>query len=284
MTRHGAPRTRARWGMGLLALSSCVFAHTLVRAPVDMLGKVGFDQELGARVPQQVLFRDTHGATVRLGTLLANKPTLLVPAYFRCTNLCSVVRAGVARAVARSGLNPGRDFTVVLVSFDPRESAQDARTAQLSDAHGRPDAEVMSFQYLTGPPRSISALMHSIGFRYLYDPRNDQFDHDAGIVLLTPEGQIAQYFFGVQFEPEALRLALVNASHARIGTLVDHFLLLCCDYDVSTGRYSLTIQRVMQGLGIATVLTLLGLVVLLHLGESRRRRAAPQPHTLGPPP
>ncbi|HEY1899319.1 MAG TPA: SCO family protein [Steroidobacteraceae bacterium] len=268
MTRRGPHPLRLRWAMGLLALSSCVVAHTLLRAPADLLGKVGFDQELGAQVPQQVVFRDTHGTSLRLGALLANRPTLLVPAYYRCTNLCSVVRAGVASAVARSGLQPGRDFTVVLVSFDPRESPQDARAAQLVDSLGRPDADVTSFQYLTGPQSSITALMHSIGFRYLYDPRNHQFDHDAGIVLLTPEGQIAQYFFGVQFQPEALRLALVNASHARIGTLVDHFLLLCCDYDVSTGRYSLTIHHVMQALGIATALTLLGLVVFLRLSEA----------------
>ncbi|HEX3837697.1 MAG TPA: SCO family protein [Steroidobacteraceae bacterium] len=256
-------RWRARWAVGLLALSGCVWAHTLVRAPADLLGRVGFDQELGALVPQQVMFRDTHGASVRLGSVLASRPTLLVPAYYRCTNLCSVVRAGVANAVAGSGLHPGRDFAVVLVSFDPRESTQDARDAQQLDAHAHPDADVTSFQYLTGPQDSITALMRSIGFRYIYDARNDQFDHDAGIVLLTPGGQVAQYFFGVQFQPEALRLALVNAAHGRIGTFVDHLLLLCCDYDVSTGRYSVTIQHVMRVLGIATVLALAALVLFL---------------------
>jgi protein SCO1/2 len=194
---------------------------------------------------------------------------LLVPAYYRCTNLCSVVRAGVANAVARSGLHPDGDFRVIVVSFDARESPPDALAAQQLDAREWPDADVTSFQYLTGPQVSITALMRSIGFRYLYDPRNDQFDHDAGIVLLAPGGQIAQYFFGVQFQPQALRLGLVNASHGRIGNLVDHFLLLCCDYDASTGRYNVTIQRVMRVLGIATALTLAGLVLFLQVGESR---------------
>jgi protein SCO1/2 len=249
--------------LGLLAVGSCVWAHTLVRAPADLLVRVGFNQELGTIVPLQAMFRDTQDASVRLGTLLASKPTLLVPAYYRCTNLCSVVRVGVANAVAGTGLHPGRDFAVVIVSFDPRESAQDARDAQQIDARARPDADVASFQYLTGAQQPITALMRSIGFRYFYDARNDQFDHDAGIVLLTPGGQVAQYFFGVQFQPEALRLALVNASHGRIGTLVDHFLLLCCDYDVATGRYSLTIHHVMQVLGTTTLLALLVLVLLL---------------------
>jgi protein SCO1/2 len=259
--RHG--RGIARWGLALLGLAGCVWAHTLVRAPADLLTRVGFDQELGAIVPQQVLFRDTKDTIVTLGALLASKPTLLVPAYYRCTSLCSVVRVGLANAVAGSGLHPGRDFAVVVVSFDPRESAQDARDAQQIDAHARPDADVASFQYLTGTQQSITALMRSIGFRYFYDARNDQFDHDAGIVLLTPGGRVAQYFFGVQFQPEALRLALVNASHRRIGTLVDHFLLLCCDYDAATGRYSLTILRVMQVLGTTTVLALVALVLVL---------------------
>jgi protein SCO1/2 len=268
----------------LLALSSCVFAHTLLRAPPDLMGKIGFDQHLGTSVPQEVIFRDTHGARVRLGDILASHPTLLVPAYYRCTNLCSVVRAGVANAVAQTGLRAGRDFAVVLVSFDARESPEDAVAAQLIDTRGRLGSDVTRFQYLTGPQASITAVMRSIGFRYLYDPRNDQFDHDAGIVLLTPGGEIAQYFFGVQFQPEALRLALVNASRGRIGNVIDHFLLLCCDYDVSTGRYSMTIQRVMQVLGAATALALAVLVMFLLRGESRRRRATRTSDIIGAPP
>jgi len=273
----------ALWGMGLLALSSHVFAHALLRAPPEMMGKVGFDQHLGARVPEDAIFLDTRGARVRLSNILAGRPTLLVPAYYRCTNLCSVVRAGVANAVAQTGLRAGRDFAIVLISFDARESPDDALAAQQTDARGRLDSDVTRFQYLTGPQASITAVMRRIGFRYVFDPRNDQFDHDAGIVLLTPDGKIAQYFFGVQFQPEALRLALVNASRGRIGNIVDHFLLLCCDYDVSTGRYSMTIQRIMQFLGTATALALAVLVVLLLLGESRRRRAGRTRNTIGTP-
>lgn len=269
------------WSVGLLALSTCISAHTLLRAPPNLLGKVGFDQELGAQVPLEALFRDASGASVRLGALLKDKPTLLVPAYYRCANLCSVVRAGVAHAVARSGLRPARDFQVVLVSFDPGESAQDAAAAQRIDAREQVDADAMSWKYLTGSQVAISALMRSIGFRYIFDPRNGQFDHDAGVVLLTPGGRVTQYLFGVQFPPESLRLGLVSASQGQIGNVIDHFLLLCCDYDVSTGRYGLTIHRVMLALGVTTALLLVGLVLFLRLGESRRHRQSPAAGAIG---
>jgi protein SCO1/2 len=132
----------------------------------------------------------------------------------------------------------------------------------------------MNFQYLTGSQAAITTVMRTIGFRYYYDARNGQFAHDAGFVLLTPGGRVAQYFFGVRFAPEALRLALVNASNGRIGNIVDHFLLLCCDYDAATGRYSVTIQRILQWLGTATALAVVALVGLLLRRESRRRGAA----------
>ncbi|HEV2704129.1 MAG TPA: SCO family protein [Steroidobacteraceae bacterium] len=251
----------------LLMLSGTLMAQPLVRAPPDLLTSVGFDQRLGATVPQQLQFQDIHGASVRLGDLVSRRPTLLVPDYYRCTNVCSVVRAGVADAVARTGLVPGRDFAVLLVSFDPRETPKDAREAQTLDAHGAKAADVMDFQYLSGQQPALHALMASIGFRYRFDPRNGQFAHDVGLVLLMPGGRIAQYFFGAHFQPEALRLGIVSASAGHVGNLVDHFLLLCCDYDVSTGRYSLTVHHLMRWLGIATVVALLLLVILLLRAE-----------------
>lgn len=246
-------------------------APTTLRAPADLLSKVGFEQKLGAQTPADVVFRDARGAIVKWGDLFDGKPTLLVPGYYGCVNLCSTVRSGVAHAVAKSGLTPGEQFNVVLVSINPRETPADARVAQSNDALAHPDAHVDAWHYLTGTQARSAALMRSIGFRYFYDPRNDQYDHDAGVVLLTPQGKITQYLFGVQFAPETLRLALVSASQGRIGNIVDHFLLLCCDYDASTGRYSLVIHHVMQGLGIASALTLAGLVLILRRSELRRR-------------
>lgn len=250
-------------------------APTTLRAPPDLLDKVGIEQMLGTQVPLDAAFHDAEGHVLHLRDLLNGKPTLLVPGYYGCQNLCSIVRAGVAHAVARSGLQPGRQFNVVLVSIDPQETPTTAATTRQNDITMYPDAGVPSWRYLTGTAAASAALMRGIGFRYLYDPRNGQYDHDAGVVLLSPQGRVTQYLFGVKFAPETLRLALVDASQGKIGNIVDHFLLLCCNYDASTGRYSLVIHHVMQVLGIATALTLLGLIVLLRRSERRRRPGAP---------
>ncbi|HEY6453501.1 MAG TPA: SCO family protein [Steroidobacteraceae bacterium] len=242
-----------------------------LRAPAHLLSQVSFDQRLGASVPLSLAFRDVHGADVRLQDLLQGRPTVLVLGYYGCANLCGVVRTGVAHAVARSGLTAGRQFNVVVTSIDPRETPAAALIAQQADELVHPDADVASWHYLTGAQAAIVALSQAIGFSYLYDPRNAQYAHAAGIVLLTPQGTIAQYLFGVQFAPRTLRLALVSASRGHIGNVVDRLLLLCCDYDASTGRYSLLINRVMQVLGVLTALALCGLIVMLRRTELGRR-------------
>lgn len=252
-------------------------APVAVPAPPDLLARVGFEQRLGAHVPLDLLFRDTRGVPLSLRTVLAGKPALLVPGYFGCTNLCDVVRAGVAQAVSASGLNPGGDFNVVLISIDPRESALDAAAAQRSDAAAHPQAQVPRWRYLVGAPEASAALARAIGFRYLFDPRNGQYAHAAGVVVVSARGGITQYLFGVKFAPLTLRLALVNASQGRIGSLVDRLVLLCCAYDATTGRYSLLISRVLQGLCVLTVLTLGALLLSLRRGETRARAGGARP-------
>lgn len=244
-------------------------ARTTLRAPGDLLTHIGFDQNLGAQVPLDLTFRDARGVAMRLRGILDDRPTLLVPGYYGCANLCDAVRAGVAHAVEKSGLAAGKQFNVVLVSIDPHETPAEATVAQARDALAHPDAHVARWRYLTGARAASVALTQAIGFRSFFDPRNGEYDHAAGIVVLSPQGLITQYLFGVQFAPQTLRLALVSASQGRIGNIVDRLLLLCCDYDPSTGRYSLLISRVMQGLGIVTALTLGGLLVLLRRGEAR---------------
>ncbi len=232
--------------------------------PVDLHSTVAFDQHIGSQIPLDLSFRDAQGRRVRLGSLLQNRPTILVPGYYQCTNLCSFVRAGVASAVSQSHLAPP-DFNVVLLSIDPGEGPADASATQSEDARAHP--AVTSWHYLTGDSVSIAALSRAIGFSYLFDPRNRQYDHGAGIVILTPAGTISQYLFGVQFAAQTLRLALVDASQGHLGTVVDRLLLLCCDYDPSTGRYSLVISRVLQGLGVLTALALAVLVIVLRRAE-----------------
>ena len=253
-----------------MALAAAGTASQELRAPPDLQSRVGFDQMLGRHAPLDGRFIDSDGAAFDPATLGNGRPTLLVPGYYACENLCGAVRAGVAHAIEKCGLTPGEQFNVVLVSIDPRETAQDARAAQRRDASSHPQAYVTRWHYLTGSSAAREALMSAIGFRSWFDERNGQYAHPAGIVLLSPEGLVTQYFFGVQFMPQSLRLALVNASQGHIGSLVDQLVLLCCNYDPSTGRYSLLISRVMQVLGVLTVLSLVALVLLLRRHDGRR--------------
>ena len=261
----------------LLVANACLAATSAshVRAPPDLHQRVGFDQELGAQVPLDAVFHDASGRAVRLRDLLQGKPVLLVPGYFTCRTLCSVVRTGVAKGVRGAGFTPGKQFDVVLVSIDPHETPADARHAQRMDAANHPGVEVAQWHYLTGAQTSIAPLMHAVGFRYMFDARGDQFDHATGIVVLTPEGKVSQYLFGVKFPAETLRLALVDASHGNVGTLIDRLVLLCCQYDTSTGRYTLTIHRIMQGLGVSFAVLLAGLILFLRRAETHRKEAQP---------
>lgn len=258
----------------IIAVSACAHGSEPggLRAPPGLLDKVGFEQRIGAQVPLDLAFNDAAGRPVQLRDLLGDRPTVLVPGYFGCTNICSVVRSGVAQAVARAGLKPGEQFNVVLVSIDPHETPATAATAKRNDATMHADASIGQWHYLTGTRAASEALMRAIGFSYYFDKRNGQYDHDAGIVLLSPQGRVTQYLFGVSFVPQTLRLAVIDASHGKLGSIVDHFLLLCCNYDPSTGHYSLIIHRVMQVLGIATVITLCLLVALLRRSERRGRK------------
>lgn len=242
---------------------------TGLRAPGDLAARVGFDQLLGHQAPLDGQFIDTDGRPFDPATLLSGRPTLLVPGYYGCENLCGAVRTGVAHAIEGTGLEPGEQFNVVLVSIDSRETAAAAQVAQRRDASSHPHAYVTRWHYLTGSSSARAALMRAIGFRSWFDQRNGQFAHPAGIVLLSPEGRITQYFFGVQFVPQSLRLALVSASQGRIGSFMDQLVLLCCDYDPSTGRYSLLITRVMQALGVLTLLALGALIFLLRRHDGK---------------
>ncbi len=248
-----------------------------VGPPAELIARVGIEQRLGARLPPGLMFRDARGVPVRLGDVLGGKPAVLAPGYYACPNLCEVVRAAIAQSVRAAGLTPGRDFNVILFSIDPQESPAAAAAAQGADAHAHPQAQIPRWQYLTGERQASAALAQALGFHYLFDSRNRQYAHAAGIVVVSPQRVITQYLLGARFSPLTLRLALVSASAGRIGTLADWLLLLCCDYDSSTGRYSVLIGRILQALGMLTVLTLGALLLVLRRLELRR-------HARGVPP
>lgn len=215
-------------------------------------------------------FRDASGRSLTLRELIAGRPSVLVLGYYGCTNLCSTVRAGVAQAIERTGFTPGSQFNVILASIDPHEGPPEALLAQRADELAHPQAQVERWLYLTGSQQASVALADAVGFHALYDPRDGQYAHAAAVVVLTPLGEVAQYLFGVRYPARSLRLALVQASEGRLGSAVDRLLLLCCDYDASTGRYSVVVGRLLQALGLLTLLALFAGLAWLRTHESRR--------------
>ena len=224
------------------------------------LRDVAFRQRLGERVPLDVPFRDETGRTVTLREYVG-KPLLLVPAYYTCPMLCGLVLGGVTRALRVLSFDVGREFRVVTFSFDPADgpAAAAEKKARYVGDYGRPGA-ADGWHFLTGDAPSIAALTDAIGFQATYDEAHRQFAHAAGIVLLTPDGHVARYFFGVEFAPRDLRLALVEASENRIGTVVDQLLLFCFHYDPSTGRYTRVALAAVRAGGIATLALLVGAI------------------------
>ena len=246
--------------------------------PLPEALQVGFDQRLGAQVPLDLEFRDEEGVTVRLGDLFGGRPVILSLAYYGCPMLCGMALQGIASSLKTLSFDAGREFEVVTVSFEPKETPQQARArkAQSIDLYGRPGAD-RGWRFLTGDAEPIRRLTQAVGFRYTWDEEQKQYAHPTGIVVLTPQGRIARYFFGVEYAPKDLRLGLIEAADGRIGGLADRLLLLCYQYDPKTGRYSgLAIALIRAG-GIAT-LAALGLFIALALRRERRRAAAGARH------
>jgi len=260
-------------------LSATAHAGAEERADMkpDILRTVGFDQRLGAQVPLDLTFRDEAGSSVKLGDYLGDKPVLLVPAYYECPMLCTIVLNGVASALRALPFDVGKEFRVVTFSFNPHETSELAaakKTTYIED-YRRPGAAA-GWHFLVGDEPSVAALTQAIGFRYAWDEGSKQYAHASGIVVLTPGGRISHYFFGVEFAPRDLRLALVEASGERIGSLVDQLLLFCFHYDPATGRYSRVALNAVRAGGVLTLAALVGFVVLMLRRDAiRARRAAP---------
>jgi protein SCO1/2 len=247
-------------------------AASVVPRPIR---EIGFDQRLDEHVPLDVEFKDDRGRTVRLGDYFGRKPVVLAFVYYDCPMLCTMVLSSITSTLGVLSLEPGNDFELVMVSFDPRETPELAarKKAEYLHRYDRP-AAADGWHFLTGPPASIERLTEAAGFRYTWDEETQQFAHPAGIVVLTPDGRLARYLFGLEYGPRDLRLALVEASEGRIGTAVDAALLYCYHYDPMTGRYGLVVMRILRVAGAATVL-LLGAFIFVMVRRERTRRPAP---------
>jgi len=238
------------------------------------LKNVGIEQHLDEQIPPALTFRDETGKAVTLGDYFGKKPMILNLVYYQCPMLCGEVLTGLESALRVLKFDVGKEFDVLTVSFDPKETPEmaSAKKAEFLKRYGRPGASE-GWHFLTGPAASIDALTKAAGFQYQYDPKSGQFAHATAIMVLTPEGKIAQYYYGVEYAPKDLRLGLIQASENKIGTVVDQVLLYCYHYDPDTGKYGAIISRVLQLAAGATVL-ILGtfLIVMFRMGPTNSGR------------
>jgi protein SCO1 len=247
--------------------------------PPGLLAAVAFEQRLNEPVPLDLAFRDEAGNAVQLGDYLGRKPVILTLNYYECPMLCPLVLEGLVRSLRALSFAIGEQFDVVTVSINPGETAALAAEAEARyiRGYGRPNAAA-GWHFLTGDEASIRQLTQAVGFRYVYDSGKDQYAHAAGIMVLTPQGRISRYFYGIEFSPRDLRLALVEAAANAIGSPVDRLLLFCYHYDPATGRYTLVVRRVLQLASLATVLSLAGfMVVMFHWNPLHRSKSEARP-------
>jgi len=228
------------------------------------LKNVGIRQNLSQPIPPGLVFQDDRGQSVRLGDYFGQKPIILSLVYYRCPMLCGEVLSGLEHSLRMMKFDVGREFDVVTVSFDPAETPEMAarKKAEFLRRYDRPVAD-RGWHFLVGRQDAIDRLTQAAGFQYEYDPKTRQFAHATAIMLLTPEGRIAQYYYGVEYPPKDLRLGLVEAGKGRIGSVVDQLLLYCYHYDPEKGKYSATVLAVLRLAAVATMLCLGTFIVLM---------------------
>ncbi len=242
-------------------------------SPAD-LSNIGIEQRLDQQIPLDLQFKDETGKTVRLGDYFkSGRPVLLNLVYYTCPMLCGEELAGEASALGVLRFTPGNEYEVVSVSFNPDETPKDAAEkkqvyiARMNE-HLEHKTNGEGWHFLTGQQAEIKQLADAVGFHYRRDPRTGQFIHAAGIMVVTPTGKIAQYYYGVEFSPKDIRLGLIEASRDKIGTLVDQVTLYCYHYDPNTGRYGAVVTNIIRLAGAATMLILGGFLIVMFRRES----------------
>jgi protein SCO1 len=231
---------------------------------------VGLDQKLNAPVPLDLTFRDEANQLVPLRTYFGERPVVLELMYFSCTSLCPMSVHESVVSLSRVALEPGRDYDVVVASIDPADTPAIAaqKKSEYAKQFGRSSFN-NGWHFLTGSQDSITKLANAVGFKYRWDEATKQFVHAGGIMVATPEGKLSRYFYGIQYAPQDLRMALVDASQHRIGSPVDYVLLFCLHYDATQGKYTLAIFNLLKAAGTLTLLALFGLLYTLRRKEVR---------------
>ena len=271
--------------VALLALSAAAPAQTIPSnvgksssgLPAQ-LQNVGFEPQLNAQLPLDLHFLDESGRDVQLREYFGRKPVVLALVYYGCPMLCNQVEMGVVGSLKILSFNPARDYEVIFVSFDTRETPDMAarKKAAALSRFGRPET-ASGWHFLTGKEDAVHALTAAANFRYSFDQHANLFAHASGIMLITPDGRISRYFYGVEYPSRDVRLGLVDASAGKIGTPIDHLLLFCFQYNPETARYSATILRIVRLGGLLTIFTIVAGILLFRRRDLRAASAISRP-------
>lgn len=242
--------------------------------PIPILQQVGIDQHIGQQLPLDISFRDETGQSVPLRRYFGKRPVLLTLVYYQCPMLCSQVLNGVVSSLLPLSLSVGRDFDVLTVSFDPRDTSADAtqKRDMYLRRYGRTGAE-NGWHFLTGNTPAIEALTKAAGFRYAWDSKIKQYAHASGIMVLTPDGRLSHYLYGIEYAPKDLRLALVESSEGKLGNVVDQVMLYCYHYDPATGKYGAVVMNMLRLGGGLTLLLVAGFLAVAWRRELRLKAA-----------
>lgn len=240
----------------------------------SILTEIGFDQRLGESLPLDLPLRDEAGRAVRLGDYFKGRPVVLTLVYYECPMLCTLTLNGLASALDVLSFDAGKEFEIVTVSFDARETPALARAKKdvYLQRYKRPGAE-SGWHFLTGDAESVKRLTEATGFRYVWDERTQQFAHPSGVMVATPDGRLARYLYGIEYAPKDLRLGLIEAAEGKIGSPVDQAVLFCYQYDPATGKYGAAVMRILRLAAILTIAALGAFLTLMLRRERAARRA-----------
>lgn len=239
----------------------------------EVIQQAGIEPQFGETVPLDAKFVDADGNTVRLGDCFEGRPVILHLVYYECPMLCKLGSDGLLNSLEELSLKPGKDFTVVTLSFDPREGPELSKGARdIAATRVGKEAVEKGWHFLTGDAASIQAVTEVVGFRYVYDESTKQYAHASGIFILTPDGTVSRYLGGVNFAARDVRLAVVEASDGKVGTMADQVLMLCYMYDPMVGRYGFAIMTVIRTAGVLTVIAMVAALVWMLRRERRRNR------------
>jgi protein SCO1/2 len=237
---------------------------------------VGIDQKLDQQIPLNLIFRDETGRDVPLASFFSHKkPVILALVYYRCPMLCTQILTGLESCLKAVSFNPGQDFEIVSISFDPKDTPELAacKKQMYLRRYARPNT-ANGWHFLTGDATNIQALTDAVGYHVKYDPKTDQYAHASGIMIATPDGRLSKYFYGVEYSPRDVRLGLVEAAQNKIGTPVDQMLLFCYHYDPATGKYGAVAMNMVRLAGAGFVL--IGAAFLVILLRRERHPGRPE--------